>query len=262
MSLAEEYRELMGEDPADTTEDAENGSDQPEDAEEEREQETDGAEEASGDTANTGSEGTDPAENEADKPTLSQRQFDKAFANRRDALKKQLMREHDGDIRLAARLRQRFAGLTDEEIAAKLEESEADELSEKTGWSKDESMQRVKARRAYEAREEEPDLEQKHADPYLAQLQEQRERILSRTGVDVLEALRDDEYLREQVNQKKMDLRDVYEYMLENRAAAPKPKKPPVVTRRASAEIVPEGMTDAQFEEWDRRLKRGEYVSI
>ena len=200
------------------------------------------------------------------KKPLTQADVDRIIAGRRDGFRRQFEREHADDLRLAQLVKDHFSGKTPEEIDEDLISVEATRLAAETGWTEEEATEKVRARHNYMRNGSPGYVDPKH----LELLQKQLSDIKKADGIDFLEIVKEDQFLAEQVDSGRMDIKDAYIHYLKNgktnqpaRPSMPK-KAPPPVEKSAAARGIPSNtpISDATFRKINEALKSGQKVRV
>lgn len=135
----------------------------------------------------------------------TQADFDRAFGQRSAGLRKQWERENAEDFAIAKAIRSRFPGKNPAEIHEAILQEEARQLAVDTGYSEEEAVQKVRARRDYERRASLPD----GVDPdILDKMAGQMADFQQKYGIDLVPVMEADESLLQLVTSDG-DLRDV-----------------------------------------------------
>ena len=221
-------------------------------------------------TANAGDASPQPAGNKQEK-VLTQVDFDRAFGERAAGLRRQWEREHAEELAMARMIRQRYQGKSYSEIEESLIADEAKALALDAGYSDEEALQKVRARRAYE-RQSSGDV-----DPaLLAGMAKQMDEFQTRYGIDLQAEIEADQSLIEAIGDDG-DMKDLMIAVLAKKGAPAKPvnvQQPTnTTTQKPNAPRVETAgparsaqaartLTDAEVERIDRELSQGRYVRI
>lgn len=212
------------------------------------------------------------AESDAPQPTgkpgkaLTQADVDRIIAERRDGFRRQFERERSDDLELAGSVKSLFPGLTLQQIEDRLLSVEAARLAAETGWDEEEALKKVRARHEYERYNT-----AKPVDPQrVKMLQKQLADIQKDDGIDFLEVVKADQFLAEQVDSGRMDIKDAYIHYLKQQKPNAKPavqttkRAAPPVEKSTPAIGVParRNITDREFKAINDALKSGRPVRV
>jgi hypothetical protein len=223
-----------------------------------------------------------PQPSKGDEPVYrTQADLDRAFGQRAAQLRRQIEREHADDLAVAKAIRSRYPGKSLAEIQDAIIQDEAKELALNAGYSEEEALQKVQARRDFERRASMPD----GVDPDILQkMADQMDDFGNRFGLDLQAEIEADEGLLKLISPEG-DMSAVALELLDRRSksgAGPKnliqqaaalrnpnsaPAQPvaPRVERRAPAASAASAgfeLTDALVAKIDAELQKGHRVTL